>query len=180
MTERLESSADERRRIGLTTRFTNYFTLNLEEKIRLAMDILHDVNDAWDHDKLDSYPDAMPSFDEYLADIGSKLYGVKFSQPSSGALHESPMSSDATLLGTLPFRSRQIDDPDANYDVSQWLSHQNLCEFDSAECDTLTGIYYGSAEDEVTKFCPRHFYEMHFGKNAAYRLVAGSGDRPAA
>lgn len=41
-----------------------------------------------------------------------------------------------------------------------------------------TGLYYGSAEDDVTKFCPRHFYEMHFGPNAPYRLIDAPEGRP--
>lgn len=76
------------------------------------------------------------------------------------------------FLATLPFRSEQRDAPEYNLDVSVWRSDRNLCEHEEkSTCDTATGLYYGSAEDEVTKFCPRHFYEMHYGANAPYRLV---------
>src|SRR5438094_88731 len=77
------------------------------------------------------------------------------------------------FLGTLPFRSQQRDDPESNFDVSAWRCASNICECaHDSPCDSITGIYYGSAEDEVTKFCPRHFFEMHFGPNAAYELTS--------
>ena len=86
------------------------------------------------------------------------------------------------FIGTLPFRSEQIDDAEANFDVSIWRCSENPCESQGdSPCDTASGISYGSAEDEVTKFCPRHFYEMHFGPGAAYRLVEAPkawGDHP--
>lgn len=77
------------------------------------------------------------------------------------------------FLFMLPFRSEQVGDPDANYDVSVWRSAENVCEDrdGATRCDTASGLYYGSAEDEVTKFCPRHFYAMHAGEHAAYRLI---------
>jgi hypothetical protein len=178
MTDRFTSPAYERWRIGLTARFTHYFTLNLEEKIRLAMDILYDIDDSWDHDHLLSYPKQMPSFDGYLTTIGKKLYGIRFKQPPSPALQGLPETSEVRFLGTLPFRSEQIDDPETTYDVSLWLSDQNQCERQSSACDTLMGLYYGSAEDDVTRFCPRHFYAMHFGPEAPYRFVDGCVGHP--
>ncbi len=76
------------------------------------------------------------------------------------------------FLGTLPFRSRQRDYPEAHLDVSLWRCSWNVCENEGrSPCDTLAHIYYGSAEDEVTKFCPRHFFEMHYGPDAPYELV---------
>jgi hypothetical protein len=53
-----------------------YHTMFPEEKIRLAMDILWDVNATWDNDTLERYPEDMPSFDEYLAEIGNNLYDI--------------------------------------------------------------------------------------------------------
>jgi hypothetical protein len=74
------------------------------------------------------------------------------------------------LIATLPFRSQQIGDAEANYDVSVWKGDL-VCEKRTfSPCDT-SGLFYGSAEDEVTKFCPRHFYEMHGGPGPTYRLI---------
>jgi hypothetical protein len=79
--------------------------------------------------------------------------------------------AEPRLLGTLEARSIQRDDPESNYDISLWRSQENVCEHrDSGVCDIVAGVYYGSREDPVTKFCPRHFYEMHLGPNAAYDL----------
>lgn len=87
--------------------------------------------------------------------------------------HETPPANTKEFVGTLPFRSQDVHDPEGNFDVSIWRSTANLCEFARwpTACDALTGLYYGSAEDEVTKFCPRHFYELHAGARAPYRLV---------
>src|SRR2546427_1200859 len=85
---------------------------------------------------------------------------------------QSPASPE--FVATLPFRSQQITDPDANLDVSVWCSSQNLCECrGETPCDTVGSLYYGSVEDDVAKFCPRHFYEMHLGANAPYQLTSG-------
>ncbi len=97
--------------------------------------------------------------------------------------NESSPARTTNLLGTLPFRSKLREDPDFHLDVSIWRGTQNVCEWEGvSRCDTLAGIYYGSAEDEVTKFCPRHFYEMHFGPDAPYELVdanaKGRADAP--
>jgi len=58
--------------------FSPYSPLRPEDKIRLAMRILYDVLDSWDHDRLLSYPADMPSFDEYLAEIETKLYDIQW------------------------------------------------------------------------------------------------------
>jgi hypothetical protein len=79
-------------------------------------------------------------------------------------------------VATLPFRSRQIDDPAANFDASVWRLPENACEYrDTGQCDTAAGVYYGSAEDDVARFCPRHFYVLHFGPNAPYRFIDPAG-----
>ena len=80
--------------------------------------------------------------------------------------------SRRTYIGTHPtLRSQQRDDVCADYDISVWRSDRNLCECQSSSpCDTIAGVYYGSREDEVTKFCPKHFYELHCGQGAPYRL----------
>lgn len=57
-------------------RFERYPTLHAEEKIRLAMRILYDVDDNCDNDTLEHYPEGMPDFEEYLARIGSDLYAI--------------------------------------------------------------------------------------------------------
>lgn len=81
------------------------------------------------------------------------------------------------FIATLPFRSQDVFDQDSNLDVSVWRAPEEICELrDRSPCDTAAGICYGSREDDVTKFCPRHFYELHFGPNAPYRFVDGSGD----
>lgn len=72
----------------------------------------------------------------------------------------------------MPFRSVRIAEPDCNLDVTVWHCDENVCERrKDGKCDTTAAICYGSAEGEDTKFCPRHFYERHYGQNAAYRLV---------
>ena len=78
------------------------------------------------------------------------------------------------FINILPFRSRLVPehDPDQpELDVSLWRSPENICQFDESRCDETQGLYYGSVADPVTWFCPRHFYEMHFNPNAAYRLI---------
>ena len=70
--------AEVRCRAELKTKFDSYRSLRPEEKIRLAMDILWDVNDEWDNDTLTNYPAGMPSFDEFLSELGSKLYDISW------------------------------------------------------------------------------------------------------
>ena len=65
-----------RHRADLKASLDRYAALLPGERIRLAMAILWDVNEAWDDDGLEHYPEGMPSFDEYLAEIGSKLYEI--------------------------------------------------------------------------------------------------------
>jgi hypothetical protein len=86
--------------------------------------------------------------------------------------HETSPAQTPTFIGRLPLRSVKVDEPDCNLDVTVWSCDENVCEHRlGGRCDTVAAIYYGSAEDPVTKFCPRHFYETHYGTNAAYRLV---------
>ena len=68
--------AEVRDKAQLKRKFDQYCSLRPEDKIRLAMDILWDVNEKWDNDALVTYPEDLPSFDEYLAEIGSKLYDI--------------------------------------------------------------------------------------------------------
>lgn len=75
--------AAERWAAGMRERFGRYPTLHAEDKIRLAMDVLWDVVETWDHDTLLHYPEELPSFDEYLAEIGSKVYAIRWSRPGS-------------------------------------------------------------------------------------------------
>ncbi len=86
--------------------------------------------------------------------------------------HETSPAQTPKFIGRLPFRSVKVGEPECNLDVTVWLCDENVCEHHlEGQCDTAADIYYGSAEDPVTKFCPRHFYEMHFDTDAAYRLV---------
>ncbi len=86
--------------------------------------------------------------------------------------NETSPAEKPQFLGRLPFRSIKVDEPDCSLDSSLWTCAWNACECEGqSACDTLDGLYYGSAEDPVTKFCPRHYYELHYGTNAAYRLV---------
>ena len=88
---------------------------------------------------------------------------------------KSPARSNG-YVATLPFRSRQIDDSSADFDAAVWRLPENVCEYrDNGQCDTAAGIYYGSEEDDIARFCPRHFYVLHFGPNAPYRLVDPAG-----
>lgn len=57
---------------------SRYFQLTPEEKIRLALDILRDVEGHWDNDKLAHYPTHLPSFDEYIAEISTDLCDIRF------------------------------------------------------------------------------------------------------
>lgn len=75
--------AAERWAAGMRERFRRYPSLHAEDKIRLAMDVLWDVVETWDHDTLLHYPEELPSFDEYLAEIGSKLYAIRWYRPDS-------------------------------------------------------------------------------------------------
>lgn len=70
--------AEDRDRAALRASLARYFSLRPEDRIRLAMDILHDIDNDWDHDGLVHYPKELPSFDEYLADIGGKLYAIRW------------------------------------------------------------------------------------------------------
>jgi hypothetical protein len=49
-----------------------------EAKIRRAMDLLLEVCNEWDNDSLVHYPGGLPSFGEYLVEIGSKLYAIRW------------------------------------------------------------------------------------------------------
>jgi len=86
------------------------------------------------------------------------------------------------FIRTLSFRSRIVaaHDPDQpEWDVALWRSAENICQLgDDSRCDDSEGLYYGSADDPLTWFCPRHCYEMHSGPNRGYTLVdEPSGDR---
>lgn len=82
---------------------------------------------------------------------------------------------DNEVFTILPFRSqlRAENDPAMpSLDVGLCRSTNNVCELRGCgRCDTGAGVYYGNPSDPVTWFCPRHWYELHFGPNAAYRLI---------
>lgn len=73
------SPAEERWVAEMQEKFDSYFRISLEAKIRLAIDILYDVSNSWDHDTLETYPEGVPSFDEYLGEIAGKLFGIRWS-----------------------------------------------------------------------------------------------------
>ena len=79
------------------------------------------------------------------------------------------------FIRVLPYRSKlsMSHDPDQpELDVCLWRSDTDRCEHgDHSPCDAEEGLLYGSALDPVTWFCPRHWYEMHAGPNAASHLV---------
>lgn len=75
--------AAERWAAGMRDRLGQYPTLHAEDKIRVAMAIFWDVAENWDHDTLIHYPKHLPSFDEYLAEIGNDVYDIRWSRPGS-------------------------------------------------------------------------------------------------
>jgi hypothetical protein len=77
---RLRLAAD-RERARRKESFRRYPALHAEEKIRLALEILGDVSDDWDHNTLEHYPDGLGSFDEFLAELGMKLGSIRWSRP---------------------------------------------------------------------------------------------------
>ena len=68
----------ERWAAEMRDQFHRYPSLHAEEKIRLAMDILYDVLNNWDHDSLEAYPDEMPAFEDFLAELGEKVYDIRW------------------------------------------------------------------------------------------------------
>lgn len=62
-------------------RFERYPLLHLEEKIRLAMDVLWDVLDICPSEPLEYYPEDLPEFEEYLAQIAARLLSIRWSRP---------------------------------------------------------------------------------------------------
>lgn len=77
--------AAERHAAKLRDKLHRYPLLHAELKIRLAIDILWDVFETWDHDSLEHYPKGMRSFDEYIAHISSPLYEIRWHRPGVGA-----------------------------------------------------------------------------------------------
>ena len=66
-----------------------------------------------------------------------------------------------------------------NAKAGGFLGHtQALRVFDTAKgtqlnaCDEAEGLYYTTAGDEATFWCPLHWYEAHFAPGAGQRLVA--------
>lgn len=47
-------------------------------RIESALDALHGVLEHWDEDDVHRYPEGMPSFDEFLSDIASKLRAIEW------------------------------------------------------------------------------------------------------
>lgn len=78
-----QSLASDRNSVEMRERLCRYFALNAQAKIRLAMAILWDVCENWDHDRLEHYPAHLPSFDEYLTVIGNDLYEITWTPPDS-------------------------------------------------------------------------------------------------
>jgi len=107
LAEALEHRLAEVRQQAVLKRDLDRFqTMTREEKIRLAMDVLWDVNETWDNDSLEDYPEELPSFDEYLSEIGSKLYAIRWkptaSCPRPSSAHATPASNEPSAAFTKP------------------------------------------------------------------------------
>lgn len=84
---------------------------------------------------------------------------------------------DKTFIRVLPFYTQPIvGDPELEIPmpVALWRCGENVCEgrTDTSPCDDSEGLYYTVAGDEVTYWCPRHWYELHSGVHPGQRLIA--------
>jgi len=80
------------------------------------------------------------------------------------------------FIRVLPFYSQPIvGDPELEplMPVALWRLAENGCEGQGPDspCDDSEGLYYTIAGDEVTYWCPRHWYESHSGPHSGQRLV---------
>lgn len=69
-------------------RLSRYETLGHAEKIRLALQLLGDVSEHWEREDPRHYPEELPSFDEYLCEIGCKLGAIEWA--GDGSPSDSP------------------------------------------------------------------------------------------
>jgi hypothetical protein len=82
---------------------------------------------------------------------------------------------DGRFLRVLPFYIQPIvGDPELEIPmpVALWKRQTNCCEGGGeTRCDDSEGLCYTIAGDEVTWWCPRHWYEGVLGPDAPYRLL---------
>lgn len=81
---------------------------------------------------------------------------------------------DKQFIRVIPFYSKPIvGEPELEppMPVALWKCRRNCCEGSDSRCDDSEGLYYSIAGDAVTFWCPRHWYEAHYGTNAGQRLV---------
>lgn len=79
MSKKRSTSPAERRKIAaFQDQFTRFFSLGGEARIQLALDILWHVALKWNEDDIVSYPKNMPSFDEFLTNLASKLHEIRW------------------------------------------------------------------------------------------------------
>jgi hypothetical protein len=80
---------------------------------------------------------------------------------------------EGEFLRVLPFYLQGID-PEGQLPlpVALWRHSTNCCEGGGeTRCDDSQGLYYTIAGDEVTWWCPRHWYDYCLGPRAPYRLL---------
>ncbi len=79
------------------------------------------------------------------------------------------------FLRVLPFYIQMIYDghePEPLLPVALWKCVDQVCEGSGrSRCDESDGMRYTIAGDEVTWWCPRHWYESVIGESAPYRLL---------
>src|SRR5205085_167617 len=77
------------------------------------------------------------------------------------------------LVAQLPFLSVQKALLPSALEVYLQRSEHNICDAreDGSPCDTASGLYYTWEDEESPALCPRHFYHLHFGRQAPCVLV---------
>src|SRR3954468_20597220 len=89
---------------------------------------------------------------------------------------QSTNSGGFGFVTMLPFVSQDlmVAEEDLYFEVAVWWSVTNICDENGlghGRCDTACGLYYGTSDMREGKFCPRHYYEMHFGEKRCYKLL---------
>jgi hypothetical protein len=91
---------------------------------------------------------------------------------------------DKQFIRVIPFYSQPVVG-EASLEplmpVALWKCAENICEASKpgSPCDDTEGVYYTIAGDEVTFWCPLHWYEAHFGPHPGQRLVAMTAEQHA-
>ena len=127
---------------------------------------------------------------EYFSDVFDEIFATNDDADKAAevnavlrklerAIYLAKGSDRMAYVAQLPFVSRlrsdhSPTDEKPTFDVVIWQSATNICEqreFGFGRCDTGEGLYYGTSDSREPKFCPRHYYEMHFGERASYQLL---------